>query len=193
MAEMVAAASECSSGSLHQWPEAGLIERKEERADQLNEFVCTGLVNPDMPLIRYKVGDAGIFSDKACDCGRGLPVIKTIEGRSDDLLYAADGARVGRLDPVFKDAFGIAEAQIIQRGLRDINVKYVAGETFDNRVERKIADRIRQRMGDVNVHFESVPEITRTAAGKFRAVVCQLSAHERKMAANGTSDKQSPK
>jgi phenylacetate-CoA ligase len=188
MAEMAAAASECSSSRLHQWPEAGSIEKDQSKsAVQPNEFICTGLVNPDMPLIRYRVGDSGTFSSESCSCGRTLPLIEKIEGRNDDLLYTADGRRVGRLDPVFKDAFGIAEAQIVQRSLREINVKYVPAVTYKKGLEVTIADRIRERMGDVNVTFENVPAIPRTAAGKFRAVVCELPIGEKAIFTNGAS------
>lgn len=188
MAEMAAAASECSNGNLHQWPEAGVIEQGQNNGDdRAGEFICTGLVNPDMPLIRYKVGDTGIFSSEICDCGRTLPMIKKIEGRNDDLLYTADGRRIGRLDPVFKDAFGIAEAQIIQRSLREIVVKYVPAEVVEKDIELIISDRIKERMGDVRVTFQIVTEIPRTSSGKFRAVLCEIPVHEKVMITNDTS------
>ncbi|MGH9947079.1 MAG: hypothetical protein ACRD6X_07775 [Pyrinomonadaceae bacterium] len=180
MAEMAAAASECSSGNLHQWPEAGVIEKNVNKGSSLpHEFICTGLVNSDMPLIRYRIGDSGTLSDELCDCGRTLPLIGKVEGRNDDLLFTVDGRRIGRLDPVFKDAFEIAEAQIIQKSLREIIVRYVPANKPLKDGELKIADRIRDRMGDVQVRFEAVSEIERTARGKFRAVVCELSEVER--------------
>lgn len=184
MAEMVAAASECSSGRLHQWPEAGVVENVSGEANDTGDLICTGLVNPDMPLIRYRVGDSGSLSDESCDCGRTLPLIKKIEGRCDDLIYTLDGRRVGRLDPVFKDTFGVAEAQIVQKSLRNILVRYVPVATVGNDVESTIASRIRERLGDVEVRFECVPHITRTSRGKFRAVICELSPEEKADIAN---------
>jgi len=47
----------------------------EVAAGQCGEIVCTSLFNYAMPLIRYKVGDFGVFSDKECSCGRSLPNI----------------------------------------------------------------------------------------------------------------------
>jgi phenylacetate-CoA ligase len=164
-----------------------VIETREDRDDQPDEFICTGLVNLDMPLIRYRVGDSGTLSNENCDCGRTLPLMGKIEGRNDDLLYTVEGRRVGRLDPVFKDCQGFAEAQIIQRSLREINVKYVQTAAFERDVEKKIAERIRDRMGDVHVTFEPVSEIPRTAAGKFRAVVCALPRDVRDTFTNGNS------
>jgi phenylacetate-CoA ligase len=106
-------------------------------------------------------------------------VVGKIEGRIDDLLLTADGRDVGRLDPVFKDAAGIAEAQIIQESLNNISVRFVPTTGFEDGVKQKIADRIRERMGNVDVAFEVVDEIPRTKAGKFRAVVCELSYAEK--------------
>jgi phenylacetate-CoA ligase len=178
MAEMVTAASECHEGNLHQWLDAGVLEI-DETNEKTGDFLCTGLVNPDMPLIRYRVGDCGCLSDKKCVCGRTLPLIEKIEGRNDDVLYTEDGRRVGRLDPVFKNDLPIIEAQIIQNSLKEINVKYVPAENFEQGATKDLAERLRERMGDIEVKFEKVTQIPRTNRGKFRAVICNLSAEEK--------------
>lgn len=187
MAEMVAAASECDHRRLHQWPDAGIIEAlaSRERADGFGDFICTGLVNADMPLIRYRVGDCGTLSEEACGCGKKLPVIEKIEGRSDDVLYTTDGRQIGRLDPVFKNDLPIAEAQIIQKSLEQILVRYVPAHNFNDRTTDVLTERIRDRMGEVRVNFEEVSEIPRTNNGKFRAVICKLSAEERALSHEG--------
>ncbi len=181
MAEIAAAASECTAGRLHIWPDAGVIEIDEASQDETGsgDLICTGLVNADMPLIRYRVGDRGRLSDDKCECGKKLPLIDRIDGRSDDVLFTADGRRVGRLDPVFKDNLPIREAQIIQESLRHIRVVYTPADDFNEGVLRTLADRIRERMGDVQVTFDEVDSIPRTSRGKFRAVICNLTAEER--------------
>ncbi len=180
MAETVAAAGECERGNLHQWLDAGIIEGEGNfDKNEPQDFICTGLINHDMPLIRYRVGDCGTFSDKICDCGRTLPLLRKIEGRSDDVLYTRDGRRVGRLDPVFKNNLPVVEAQIIQETLDKIRVKFVPAANYNERAGRDLANRLRERMGDVEVKLEKVAAIPRTSRGKFRAVVCHLSAAER--------------
>ena len=76
MVETVAAASECAHGRLHLWPEAGHVEVRPD-----GELICTGLLNPDMPLVRYRIGDRGRFApeDERCPCNRSLPVLAAIE------------------------------------------------------------------------------------------------------------------
>src|SRR2546430_15915528 len=62
MSETVAWASECERGTLHLWPEVGLIEvLADDRVTapgEFGEFICTGLLNADFPLIRCRLGDA---------------------------------------------------------------------------------------------------------------------------------------
>ena len=185
MAEIVAGASECEHGRMHLWPELGELEVLDENRpthmDRAGELVCTGLLNADMPLIRYRVGDRGAIasSDVPCSCGRLLPILSGVDGRVDDVLYTADGRKVGRLDPIFKSRLPIREAQIVQEALDIIRVYYVPTDGFSGADGQSLVDRIRERMGPVKVLLEEVDSIPRTANGKFRAVVCNLSAQER--------------
>lgn len=177
MAEVVAAAGDCEHGRLHQWLDVGIIEKKPE--EKIEDFICTGLLNADMPLIRYRVGDCGRFSAEKCLCGRTLPLIEKIEGRSDDVLLTADGRRVGRLDPIFKNDFPIKEAQIIQKSLKKIVVRLVPSDGFNGQCEKDLSQSIRERMGDVEVYLETVSAIPRTERGKFQAVICEIPLEER--------------
>lgn len=179
MAEVVASASECEHGSLHQWPDTGIIEAGLKNGSDAEDFICTGLINLDMPLIRYRVGDGGRLSNTVCLCGKKLPLIEKIEGRSDDLLYTMDGRRIGRMDPIFKGHLPIREAQIIQTSLTSLTVRYVPAEKFDAVTVETLTERIHDRIGKVSVVFEPVSEIPRTSRGKFRAVICHLSPEER--------------
>jgi phenylacetate-CoA ligase len=186
MAEIVAAASECEHGRLHLWPEAGVLETipsmQERDETRSGELVSTGLLNADMPLIRYRIGDRAELAAGApsCECGRMLPIMTAIDGRADDVLYTTDGRAVGRLDPVFKSRLPIHEAQIVQEALNTLRVRYIPATGFSDTDRQSLIARIQQRMGPVNVVLEEVTAIPRTANGKFCAVICQLSAEERK-------------
>jgi phenylacetate-CoA ligase len=182
--EIVACASECEHGQLHVWPEVGCFEILNERGEPptagAGDVIGTSLMNADMPLIRYRLGDrAPIARRQSCPCGRTLPIMARPEGRIDDVLYTADGRQVGRLDPVFKAHLPVREAQIIQEGLRTFRIKYVPAPGFTPADAESIASRLRDRVGDVQVVLESVNQIPRSNRGKFRAVVCALSAAER--------------
>ena len=184
MAEIVAAASECDDGRLHLWPEVGWLEVLENnqpvnKADP-GEFVCTGLLNIDMPLIRYRVGDRGSIGPvKPCDCGRTLPSLGTLDGRTDDLLYTRDGREIGRLDPIFKDHLAVREAQILQESLARIRIRYVPATNFSLDDASLMAKRLQQRMGAVEVVLEKVDGIPREHNGKFRSVICSIPDEEK--------------
>jgi phenylacetate-CoA ligase len=182
MAEAVAAASECPSGALHLWPDAGVVEVLNRDGNGPGELVATGLVNEDMPLIRYRVGDRVTpgTAQAACACGRSLPQLRSVEGRCDDVLYTADGRAVGRLDPVFKAAGSVREAQIVQETLDRVRVLLVPAPSFQAAHGKAIADAIRRRMGPVDVVVDQVAEIPRSRNGKFRAVVSRLTPEERR-------------
>lgn len=178
MSEIAAAASECEFETLHTWPDAGIIEVRpdvEEGSGDpgAGELVATGLLNPNMPLIRYCTGDRGALSSSLtqCACGRTLPALANVEGRMDDTLVTLDGRRIGRLDPVFKSDLPLREAQIVQEELGLIRLRYVPAAGFTDRTQAEIAERIRERMGEIRVVFEPVDSIPRGANGKFKAVV----------------------
>ncbi len=181
MAEIVAAASECADGQMHLWHEAGIMEVMQKNnpvaLGQSGDLICTGLINMDMPLIRYKVGDSGSLApeNSICACGRSLKVIRNIEGRTDDVLYTVDGRQIGRLDPVFKENLPVVEAQIIQDGLDQVTVKYVADVNFQPQDGQSIIQRLQDRMGNIKVILEPVSELPRESNGKFRAVISKIA------------------
>lgn len=177
MAEIAAAASECEQGRLHLWPEVAWIEVFADEGSS-GDLICTGLLNADMPLIRYRVGDRVSLPDAntVCSCGRALPAFASVEGRMDDTLYTSDGRRVGRLDPAFKSELPIREAQVIQETLNRVRVRYVPAAEFNQAAARSITERLQSRLGPLEVVLERVDEVPRTSNGKFRAVVCNLPA-----------------
>jgi phenylacetate-CoA ligase len=180
MSENVLAASECPHGRLHLWPEVGIAEVIEQGSavgpGAPGALICTGLLNEDMPLVRYAVGDRGTLEAPGftCQCGRTLPVLSAVEGREDDVLITRDGRRIGRLDPVFKADLPLQEAQVEQVALDRLVVRYVPDSHFDSSHMGLLVARLRERVGDMNIDMIEVPHVPRTRSGKFRAVVCSL-------------------
>ncbi|MBN2569750.1 MAG: phenylacetate--CoA ligase family protein [Deltaproteobacteria bacterium] len=177
MAEIVATASECMCGRMHLWPDLGMVEvcNGEENVEdeRSGDLVCTGLLNSDMPLIRYRIGDSGTLSESGdvCGCGRRMPILKSVEGRSDDLIYTVDGKRVGRLDPVFKGELPIKNAQIIQDSFDSIRVLLVPSSGYSENVGRLISQRLQERVGPAKIIIERVHEIQRQSNGKYKGVI----------------------
>ena len=175
-AEMVALITQCESGTYHVNPEFGIVEilvdGRPARPGELGEIVATGFVNPVMPLLRYRTGDLAVPGEGVCSCGRAFPIVAHIEGRRDDVIVCPDGRRVGRLDPIFKAVSSIRETRIVQDAPDHLTVEVVTtaplAESESGSLLRELANRVGPTM---RVDLVRVPRISRTGAGKLRAVV----------------------
>ena len=89
----------------------------------VGEIVVTDLLNFGMPFIRYRMGDMGVLSSRRCPCGRGLPFLEQISGRSADTLKSPDGEYIAAGSMVLylvDEAPGtLGQVQVVQdRGIR---------------------------------------------------------------------------
>ena len=182
MAELVCAASECSSGSLHVWPEAGFVELLTEDDDpvapgQEGRVVATSLLDEDMPLIRYDTRDLGQLdaSDTRCACGRGLQRFLKILGRDEDVIITEDGRRIVQIDQVLDPSMDILESQVIQEDLGRFLIKVVPGKNWEAANSKAIIKAIGELVGKAEIRVQLVSEIERHRNGKFRFIVSKCS------------------
>ena len=141
------------------------------------EIIVTGLINYTMPLIRYKLGDIGTITYKKCDCGRGYPLIKSIEGRTDDFLILPSGRKISpRVINVIEDIPGVLRYKTIQESKNKIIVNLIKGEGFSQTTISEIKSHIKDGcLGeDVEVEVNLVKEIPHERTGKLRAVVSNV-------------------
>lgn len=180
-AEVVAAAGECESGSMHLWPDTGFVEvfgdnQEPVPAGASGELVCTGLVNDDMPLIRYCTRDSSSLpvAAESCSCGRGLSLLGTVGGRVSDVLITRDGRRVAGVDGIISGSLPIREVQVIQEELGRIRIVYTAEKRLSPEYQRELTERVVEVFGETYVQFDWVPQIPRLPNGKFRSVACLI-------------------
>jgi phenylacetate-CoA ligase len=177
-------ASECEVRRLHVSPDVAVVEILREDGSpaepgETGEVVATCLMRDCQPLIRFRVGDLAQWDPRPCECGRGMPVLKEVVGRLEDLVTGPDGRQMVRFHGVFVDQPRVREGQVIQETLRRIRVRVDVLPGFGPRDVDDIVGRVRQRLGsEVEVVVEPVTQIPRTAAGKFRAVISQLPRNE---------------
>ena len=71
---------------------------------------------PGFPFIRYRTGDVAVLAPERCPCGRGLPVLREVQGRTTDFLVSADGGQVHALALIYVlgDIDGIRQFRIVQ-------------------------------------------------------------------------------
>ena len=143
------------------------------------EVVCTSLLAYTMPLIRYRLGDLCTPSPEPCPCGRGLALIKLIEGRTNDVVRLPGGRVV--TPQALADAmvgFGgmIQQFRIIQEREEHISVHLVEGRDFNATTVSLIEEGLGRVLGrDVHIQTQIVPSIRRDPAGKQRAIISNVS------------------
>lgn len=175
-------AHECPSGSLHITAEDLIVEtvRPDGSATgpgESGEIVVTHLATGEFPFVRYRTGDVGKLSDQPCSCGRGLPVLAEIEGRSTDFVIAADGTVMHGLALIYvlRDLEGVGEFKIVQESLDHIRIQVVPDGAWNESVGEKIGSGIRQRLGEqVAVELELMQSIPAEASGKRRYVISKV-------------------
>ena len=93
-------AFECEHGGMHITVENAVFEvvdpitSEDQPIGENGALIVTDLNNFSMPRLRYKLGDSIALSDKACTCGRGLPLLDNVVGREDDVFLTIDGKLV---------------------------------------------------------------------------------------------------
>ena len=172
-------ASRCPEFVYHEDFEFGIMEGLERApGDPAKTIVCTGFACDAFPFIRYEVGDTAVWQDgRGCACGRSSRVLLRVEGRTDDYVVTPEGARIARLDYLFKDALNVKEAQIVQERLGEIAIRLVRRSAYGTKDEMEIRRDIRSWLSpSLEVKFEYVAEIPREPNGKFRAVLSRLKS-----------------
>jgi phenylacetate-CoA ligase len=173
-------ASECENGNLHFSPDVGVVEllRPDGRPcepGEEGEVVTTCLMREYQSLVRFRLGDVARFDAKPCLCGRGMPVLKEVVGRLEDVVIGPDGRQMVRFHGIFINQPEIREGQIVQEAIDRIRVKVVPVGNLSGVTSNEIVRRVHQRLGtQVAVIVEPVKTIPRTSAGKYRAVVSLL-------------------
>ncbi|MGH9414675.1 MAG: phenylacetate--CoA ligase family protein [Terriglobales bacterium] len=175
--EVSVIASECSAHrGLHVNAEALLVEIvPAEGLDQpWGKVVITDLLNYAQPLIRYEIGDVGCWAEGPCPCGRKLPRLEAIAGRTTDFLQLPDGAVVSgpALTLVVADMGSVRQVQFVQQASGAVRLRVIAGAGYGADTEEELRRRLRVYLGDsLELRIEPVAAIASEASGKYRFVV----------------------
>jgi phenylacetate-CoA ligase len=177
-------ANECPAGGMHLSAEDIIVEivdgdGRPQPPGTAGEIVVTHMATGRFPFIRYRTGDVGVLDDRRCECGRGLPLIKEIQGRTTDFVVAQDGTVMHGLALIYvvRDLPGVAKFKIVQESVDHTKVLLVAGPSFDRDVTERIRAGMARRLGSgVRIDVEVVEDIPPERSGKFRYVVSNVAA-----------------
>ena len=176
-------AHECPQGSLHITAEDLIVEVIDAEGQvvppgETGEIVITHLATRDFPFLRYRTGDVGVLDDRPCACGRGLPTLREVKGRSTDFVIASDGTVLHGLALIYvvRDLPNILTFTIVQESLDRTRVSIVPEAGFDHSLRTTIREGIKARLGQrVTVDVDVVETIAAEASGKHRYVKSMVS------------------
>jgi phenylacetate-CoA ligase len=139
---------------------------------QMGSILVTDLLNPAMPLIRYRIGDMGSWASGNCPCGRHLPRLSRVAGRVTDFLVGCSGQMVSG---VFLATYVVAQrpslgqVQIHQHRAGHLTWKVRPGSGFDLTSDREYLCRAtREYLGvQATADVEPVRDFPPTPSGKF--------------------------
>ena len=140
--------------------------------------MVTHLATSDFPFIRYRTGDIGVLSERSCACGRGLPLLESVRGRTTDLVVAEDGTVMHALALIYavRDVPGVHHFKIVQENLQHTRVLLVTDDGFPDASEELMRQRLSERLGaGVRISMERVKQIPRSRSGKHRYVESKVS------------------
>lgn len=142
----------------------------------IGRVIVTPLHNLAMPLVRYDIGDHAEVGEP-CPCGRGLPTIRRILGRRQNMLRSSEGDRWPLLS---SDDIGkllalapIRQYQFAQTHPDRIEVRLQTPRPVTDEEARGIVGWAEARFGREFRYDLAFPaELSRTTSGKFEDFIC---------------------
>lgn len=176
-------ARECPHGSLHITAEELIVEIVDEQGNPAppgteGDILVTNLAGPEFPFIRYRTGDRGRLASAPCPCGRGLPVLAEVTGRSNDGLVSTNGAWVhgSAVNHLMRDIRGLSAYRITQDAPGTLDIQLVLDVRLSDHDRAHLVDHTRQALGaTTQVTVRQVDSIPPLANGKFRHIICNVT------------------
>ena len=175
-------AHDCPAGGMHITAEDIIVELVDRAGHAVpvgmpGEIVVTHLASRDYPFVRYRTGDFAVMDDRPCTCGRGLPLLREIQGRSNDFIVAADGTVMqgAALTYLIRDMPDIEAFKIVQESRQLTRVFLVVADAFDRALSADIVHSFKRRLGDsVQIEVDFVSEIKPEKSGKYRYIISHV-------------------
>ena len=151
---------------------------KPAKPGEKGEVVITSLDSYAMPLVRYRIKDIGVGGESLCSCGRGLPLLKRIEGRADDLVVLPNSAIVSPYELLYhlESVPGVLQFRVIQRKVDQFLLQLKVEQNFTKgTVIRKVRTEMARILGhQSHIEIQIVDEIPRDPSGKVRSVISNI-------------------
>lgn len=188
-------ASQCRHGNYHLFIDNVWVEFLDRNGNSVKpgeegEIVLTTSRSEAMPFIRYRIGDIGRYSDKACPCGLGYPLLEAFEGRADDSFILPSGRYISSLKIlntftryIKKYLHLMEEFKIIQKDRGHIVIELIKGKEFSDSHFRELIDSLNEIFSEpVTITVEEVDSISMSNGIKRKAIESLVTAEDKKPA-----------
>jgi phenylacetate-CoA ligase len=183
-------AHECPEGRHHISEDSVHLEILDKASQpvpdgEMGRVVVTVLHSQASPIIRYELNDFATLSTEPCPCGVTLRCLKSIEGRTSEVVIAPDG-RVFHgmifyyIMKDFTERMGtIKQFRLHQRALDRLDFYIVPAGDFGSDAEAYLKQRVREKFGDaMQIKLIYCDEIEREKSGKLRHFETDLDTSE---------------
>ncbi len=186
--EVFEIASECPAHcGLHIHAEDLVVEVVDEEGASLppgqpGRILLTNLQSYGVPFVRYEIGDYGAIENAPCVCGRGLPRLVGMLGRTSELIVTRNGRKVfaADIDLEALSLLGVRQYRIVQEEEDRIDTFIVWHNDVESPAreagEKRIRDALSKSIGDdMVVVVHPVDEIPASLSGKYQVVVSRMA------------------
>jgi phenylacetate-CoA ligase len=179
-------AHECPQGGMHIMADATIVEILDPQGrlvpeGEPGEIVITDLYSKEVPFVRYATGDIGRASSRRCRCGRCLPLLECIEGRSNDSIVAPDGTilHAQSISYVLRSVGvvqGIEHYRVVQKAPDRLHVQIVRNEQYPADGESRLRAGWSQLLrAPLDITFEYLRSLPPEPSGKCRYIISHVA------------------
>jgi phenylacetate-CoA ligase len=144
-------------------------------AGEEGRIVVTDFHNAATPFVRYEVGDVGVMApaEEACPCGRPFPLLRSVDGRLQDLIHTPAGPITALYITYTMRQFDdwIEGYQVVQHAKNRVLVRLLTREALTPERLAPVTAILRRKLGDMTIDYERVTELSRRRSGKVELVV----------------------
>jgi phenylacetate-CoA ligase len=146
-------------------------DRREVPIGESGQVVVSNLVNRGTVLLNYMLGDLARRLPEPCGCGRTLPLLSHVEGRSTDWLRSVSGRPIHpqTLRGILREVVGVRRFQLVQERPGHVRVVTVAAPEADREAIRsQVVDEARRLPDPLDAEVQFSETLPRTEGGKVR-------------------------
>jgi phenylacetate-CoA ligase len=138
-------------------------------------IIVTKLHADGMPMIRYRIGDVGVFPSGASP-GHPTLSLQEVVGRELERIWLPDGSWVeGEFGPHMLKDYAVREYMVLQRADYSVEVQIAPRDGFSEEDRLEIIRTLSRSLRGLKVSTTLVERVPRTPANKLRPVVSEVN------------------